>query len=289
MPCQLCGTVGPTKVVHFQQNIGMLAARKSAKIDGELCRPCIGRVFRSYTFTTLVLGWWGTISFVLTPFILISNLIQYFRSLSLAEPGISAMDRPIAATPPRLAGAVPFKINIMVGAILLSIGLAIFAFRHVEAMEKIAPNLNAALHQGQITDEADGEYVGIQIWKDIGALEADIKSKAWSDIRKELLAREPSLSDFNAQNNKLQDRLVVERNENLGAGDVCENLALTEMGPALKDYGVAINEMFTFVKSTPRLTSEKTTALDALADRESSAVKALQEYTQHNRSSGCNK
>jgi len=289
MPCQLCGTEGPVKAVNFRQNIGMLVARRSATIEGELCRPCIGRVFRSYTFTTLVLGWWGTISLVLTPLILISNIAQYFSSLGLSEPGISAMDRPIAATPPPLAGAVPFKINIIVGAILVCIGLGIVAFNHVEAVEKIAPGLNATLHQGPITDESDGEYVGMQIWKDIGVLEADIKSKAWSDIRKELLAREPSLTDFNAQNKTFQERLVVERNANLGAGDVCENLALTELGPALKDYGAAMNEMFTFIKSAPELTSEKATAVDALADRETTSVKELQAYIQHNRSRGCNK
>jgi hypothetical protein len=180
-------------------------------------------------------------------------------------------------------------VNVIAGAIILCIGLGIVAFEHVDAVEKVAPGLNTALHGGEITDEADGEYVGLHIWRDVGVLETDIKGNAWSDIRKELLSREPSLLDFNAQNKKLQDRLVVERNGNMGAGDVCENLALTEMGPALKDYGVAINEMFTFVKSTPELTNEKSAALESLADREASTVKTLQEYIQHNHSHGCDK
>jgi hypothetical protein len=68
----------------------MLVARQWKKIDGDLCRPCIRKYFRSYTLTTLFLGWWGLISVVVTPFILINNVYQYFHTSGLPEPELTS-------------------------------------------------------------------------------------------------------------------------------------------------------------------------------------------------------
>ena len=94
MTCQVCGIDAPTRWVAFYQNIGMLVTRQWSHVEGNLCRRCIGKYFRSYTLTSLFLGWWGVISFCVTPFILLNNVIRYLMALGLPEPGIAAMNTP---------------------------------------------------------------------------------------------------------------------------------------------------------------------------------------------------
>jgi hypothetical protein len=81
--CQGCGTFAPTKYITFRQNIGALFMRFRRTIQAHLCRNCINRHFASTTLITSLVGWFGMISFILTPFILISNVVSYLTSLSL--------------------------------------------------------------------------------------------------------------------------------------------------------------------------------------------------------------
>ena len=67
----------------------MVFTRQTVQVRADLCRPCIGRYFLSYTLTTLFLGWWGMISFVMTPFILLNNVGLYLLALRLPEPGMN--------------------------------------------------------------------------------------------------------------------------------------------------------------------------------------------------------
>lgn len=286
--CKFCGIEGPTMEVRFSQNIGMFITRTETTMTGYLCRPCIGRVFRSYTLTTLFLGWWGLLSMLMTPVILFSNVAQYLRARKLPDPGIGAMDRPFGLTPPPVASG-SFAFKLIYGVIICSIGLGALAYYQVTLMEKFAPSLNATLHKGEITNEADGEYAGLQVGKDIAALETDIKSKDWSGIRSELLAREPNLQDLNAQNSRLQERLQVERDANMGANDACENLFITEWAPDLNDYTVALNNLFSFARSNPTLTEESRNVLILLSDRETTALKKLQDFYSQSDSRGCSK
>lgn len=96
VPCALCKIDAPTKMVSFHQNIGMLVTRQERELKGELCRRCSKSTFLSYTLTTLFLGWWGIISFCVTPFMILGNIFSYVRCLSLPEPTISAMNVPMA-------------------------------------------------------------------------------------------------------------------------------------------------------------------------------------------------
>ena len=82
-PCQGCGVTRPTQYVEFYQNIGLLFMRLNKSIKGNFCRDCISKHFWSFTGTTLILGWWGLISAILTPFILLNNIFRYLGSLSL--------------------------------------------------------------------------------------------------------------------------------------------------------------------------------------------------------------
>jgi hypothetical protein len=81
--CQSCGLIGPTKKFSFRYNIGLLFIRRNMHIEGKLCRNCIEDYFWKYTAIYLFLGWWGLISFFVTPFYILENLISYVSALNL--------------------------------------------------------------------------------------------------------------------------------------------------------------------------------------------------------------
>lgn len=95
MICQGCGVEAATKYVSFHQNIGALVVRFPSSIAGHLCKSCINKHFWKMTGTTLFLGWWGMISFIVTPFFLLNNMGRYLFCLGMdpVQPG---------AAPPRL-------------------------------------------------------------------------------------------------------------------------------------------------------------------------------------------
>jgi len=95
MICQACGVEAPTKHVAFYQNIGALIMRFSKHIEGDLCKSCIHKYCWRFTLTNAFLGWWGVISFIVTPFFILNNVGRYVFCLGM---------RPVppGATPPEL-------------------------------------------------------------------------------------------------------------------------------------------------------------------------------------------
>jgi hypothetical protein len=75
-----------TKYVEYSQNIGAIIMRFHKNVKGYLCKDCTNSYFWSYTGTTLVLGWWGIISFFVTLFVLPSNIFYYLGTLGLNSP-----------------------------------------------------------------------------------------------------------------------------------------------------------------------------------------------------------
>ena len=75
--CDNCHIEAQTTYVVFHRNIGLLYARHHETIAGNLCKSCINKYFWKYTPVTLVLGWWGVISFFATLFYIPNNIIQY--------------------------------------------------------------------------------------------------------------------------------------------------------------------------------------------------------------------
>jgi hypothetical protein len=288
--CKSCGAQAPTKYVKFYQNIGLVFARQWAKVDGNLCRRCIGAYFRSYTLTTLFLGWWGLISFFVTPLILLNNITRYLLSLGLPEPSFPAMNTPLAATcltPSVSTHSRLFKF--VYGGIVCAAVLVFVAYKSVGFMEKRAPRINAAMHGGEISDESDGEYFGIQVGKDIKALGTPFKGQNWAAIRSEVLSREQYLDDLKQQNEKFQQRTVVEKNANLGSHDVCERIALDEFAPALNNYTNVLTAEFSLIRATPEATKVATASLDALSKQEDEARKQLSAYFEDTAAKGCDK
>jgi hypothetical protein len=81
--CQSCGRHGPVEAVDYHQNTGMVFQRESRALSADLCRRCSTGAFLRMTGHTAVLGWWGTISFFLTPIFLLNNLGYFLRSQTL--------------------------------------------------------------------------------------------------------------------------------------------------------------------------------------------------------------
>jgi hypothetical protein len=107
MHCELCGASAPTKNVTLLQNIGLLVVGLRSTASGSFCRRCIDREFWTRTLVTFFFGWWGIISFFLTPIFLVMNVVTYLGALSLpvgAEgPGLPAA----GADPGGFGGAQP--------------------------------------------------------------------------------------------------------------------------------------------------------------------------------------
>ncbi len=111
MICQSCGVEAPTKYVAFYQNIGALVVRFSKSIEGELCKSCIHRYFWSFTGINCTLGWWGYISFVVTPFFILNNVFRYATCLTLSPV-------PLDATEPQLTDEAIDKIQPYAGELI---------------------------------------------------------------------------------------------------------------------------------------------------------------------------
>src|SRR5438046_149203 len=86
MYCQACGTQAATKHVTFYQNIGALVIRFSRSVDGDLCKACVHKYFWEFTSISLLLGWWGIISFILNPFLILNNVFYYLSCLGMPAP-----------------------------------------------------------------------------------------------------------------------------------------------------------------------------------------------------------
>lgn len=108
--CQNCGIEAPSKYVEFHQNIGALVVRWGKSYKGHLCKRCLHKQYWSMTSTTAVAGWWGTISFVLTPCFIVNNTARYVAALGM--PGV-----PEGAVPPVVTDDVARRVGPQIDAI----------------------------------------------------------------------------------------------------------------------------------------------------------------------------
>jgi hypothetical protein len=89
MRCQGCGVEAPTKFVTYYQNIGMLIIRSMRTFRAQVCRDCASRHFWNMTLLGLVTGWWGLISLIINPFLIINNVVQFVGTRGLPGPDVA--------------------------------------------------------------------------------------------------------------------------------------------------------------------------------------------------------
>jgi hypothetical protein len=86
--CRNCGQTAETKYVEFYENVGALFARYHRSVKAQLCKHCIDTFFWNFTGKTMLLGWWGTISFIITPFILLNNIFRFITTIGMEKPTV---------------------------------------------------------------------------------------------------------------------------------------------------------------------------------------------------------
>jgi hypothetical protein len=107
MLCTSCGREDPVRDVEFGMEIGLLLVRLNRQKKGRMCPACIRSTFWTYTLTTLVFGWWGIISFFVTPVVIVMNIISY-RAVFLSPP-YPTTDPPLALSSSLLSSLEPYR------------------------------------------------------------------------------------------------------------------------------------------------------------------------------------
>lgn len=121
--CQLCGAA-PAAPVTVRGHQGMVVIMKFLKREGLFCRTCALASFRDMQAETMVLGWWGPLSLVITPFTLLGNLSALSRIRRIPEPVTAGFRPPL--DPGRPVFRRPAGILALIPVGLL--GAAVFAF-----------------------------------------------------------------------------------------------------------------------------------------------------------------
>ena len=81
--CDLCGRrPANAGVVRFQGNVGLLVRRYKHELKAEMCGPCLHSQFLKFTLMNFILGWWGTVSMLVTPGYILNNLVEYGQTIA---------------------------------------------------------------------------------------------------------------------------------------------------------------------------------------------------------------
>ena len=83
--CRLCGCV-PAVDTTFRGHQGMVVIMRFLRTQGPFCRDCGLGVFRHMTSRTLVQGWYGYASLLITPITVLINLVRRAKVARLAPP-----------------------------------------------------------------------------------------------------------------------------------------------------------------------------------------------------------
>lgn len=96
--CRLCGAV-PALAATVRGHRGLLLVMQFRSLPGPFCRDCGIAAVRKVSGETLWQGWWGIASLVVTPVVLLMNLVLRIRLDRLPSPA-----RPYGSPPPIPAG-----------------------------------------------------------------------------------------------------------------------------------------------------------------------------------------
>jgi hypothetical protein len=110
----------------------MVVIMRFLRREGVFCRTCGTAVFRKMQADTMVQGWWGPLSAIITPFVLLMNLSARSTLRGLPEPTTGSWrppldpGKPVMRRPAGLIAAVPLAalgLVVMVIPLLMVVGL----------------------------------------------------------------------------------------------------------------------------------------------------------------------
>ncbi|MEU6757620.1 hypothetical protein [Streptomyces sp. NPDC046685] len=127
--CRLCGA-WPAAAATVRGHQGLIVLMRFLSVPGPLCRDCGLATYRRMSSDTLWQGWWGPLSFFITPVTLLLNLgpRAAFRKLAppaggfrpALEPG-----RPLWRRPPVLIVLVPLLLLVLAIPALAVLGAVV--------------------------------------------------------------------------------------------------------------------------------------------------------------------
>jgi len=128
--CRLCGCV-PAADVTFRGHRGMVFLMQFLHLPGPFCRDCGLATFREMTAKTLIQGWYGYASFVITPVTVLINAARRGRVASLPAPQpppYGPHGRPRDPGPPLFARPIAL-IGLAIPVLVLMLLIGLFAVR----------------------------------------------------------------------------------------------------------------------------------------------------------------
>ena len=86
LPCYICGR-GPTAVLSITRGLGMIFLRREWTYKAPLCRDHGTAIARNWLVATLLMGWWGIISFFVNWLAVIQDVNAWRQARALAPAG----------------------------------------------------------------------------------------------------------------------------------------------------------------------------------------------------------
>lgn len=85
LQCRICGCM-PAAQVTFRGHQGIILVMRFLSMRGPFCHDCGMSTYRRMTADTLVQGWWGYASSLITPITVLINLIRRGKVANLPAP-----------------------------------------------------------------------------------------------------------------------------------------------------------------------------------------------------------
>ncbi len=101
--CRVCGR-GPAAMIDLERNVGMIVLRTWHRYRGPLCREHGTDLAREWLIKTLVLGWWGVISFFFNIMAVVKDVQAWRTASRLPPPGSLVVT---SAAPVERFGSMP--------------------------------------------------------------------------------------------------------------------------------------------------------------------------------------
>ncbi|OIK04020.1 hypothetical protein [Streptomyces monashensis] len=111
--CDVCGA-GPATRVTIRGHQGFLIVMRNLWRKGTFCQTCALAVFRKMQSDTMVQGWWGPMSMIITPITLLINLFALSKIRKIPPP-MAAMGpgldpgKPVLRRPAGMFGLLPLS------------------------------------------------------------------------------------------------------------------------------------------------------------------------------------
>jgi hypothetical protein len=121
LACRLCGST-PAVNVRIREHNGRIIFMVSKTRRGPFCRSCGLALFRQMQNSTLYQGWFGMVSFFITPIILFLNVLAWLRLQALPHPSRnpnvqSAIPAPLDPGKPLFQRAGPYIAGVLLGVL----------------------------------------------------------------------------------------------------------------------------------------------------------------------------